>query len=687
MGERGWCRWAVPLWMFTLAGFLQLTVSYSVKHSTLSDFHDSSVRNCSVVPPYLPPTTVNTTKRLADLRLLMPTHNVSAYIIPATDAHLSEYIAVRDKRLTWITGFTGTAGTVVVTNTKAVLWTDSRYWIQAERQVDCNWVLIRDSYVSSIVDWLIREIPEGEQIGVDPFLFSIDTWNSYYHPLEQAKRTLISVPENLVDRVWTDRPHPPSEAIERLPDSVIERSWQDKVQEIRKQMMEDASKPTAVLLSALDETAWLFNLRGNDIPYNPFFFSYTLLTLDEIWLFVEPSRVSMEIKEYLNGSCYLSHCVQILGYSTVKTYIRDYAMGNVRVWIGTEYTTYGLYEVIPKEKLLTSAYSPVLVTKSVKDQTEQKVLKEAHVRDAVAVIQLLVWLEKSVPKGTEDELSAARFVDHKRSAQKLFRGLSFESISASGPNAALAHYSPNKETNRKLNVDEMYMIDSGGQYLDGTTDITRTVHWGEPSDFQREAFTRVLMGNIDLSRLIFPPGTSGRNVEVLARRALWEVGLNYGHGTGHGIGNYFSVHEWPVGFQSNNIALQAGMFTSIEPGYYQENDFGIRIEDIAVVVKADTKFGGKHYLTFETVSLVPYDRKLINTALMSREQIEWLDAYYQKIRREVGPELDRQGLKEEHSWVMKHTEPFVSGSILATASSFTLTAVLLSSTLLQRLLF
>ncbi|MGH0175694.1 UNVERIFIED_CONTAM: hypothetical protein FKN15_071141 [Acipenser sinensis] len=491
----------------------------------------------------------------------MPAHNVSAYIIPATDAHLSEYIAVRDKRLTWITGFTGTAGTAVVTNTKAVFWTDSRYWIQAERQVDCNWDLIRDSYVSSIVDWLIREIPEGQQIGVDPFLFSIDTWNKYYHPLEQAKRTLISVPKNLVDEVWTERPPPPSEAIERLPDYVIERSWQDKVQEIRKQMMEDAYKPTAVLLSALDETAYfkitttqtalqltisgfavsavlsdpslmlsdcslLFSISVHSLPWSPL-----------SRLFVDPSRVTAEIKEYLNASCFQSHCIQILEYSTVKSYIGRYVTGNVKVWIGTEYTTYGLYEVIPKEKLLTSAYSPVLVTKSVKDQTEQKVLKEAHVRDAVAVIQLLVWLEKSVPKGTEDELSAAQFVDRKRS--------------------------PNNETNRKLSVDEMYMIDSGGQYLDGTTDITRTVHWGVPSDFQREAFTRVLMGNIDLSRLIFPPGTSGRNVEVLARRALWEVGLNYGHGTGHGIGNYFSVHEWPVGFQSNNIALQAGMFTSI----------------------------------------------------------------------------------------------------------------------------
>ncbi|NXI34670.1 XPP2 aminopeptidase, partial [Galbula dea] len=224
-------------------------------------------------------------------------------------------------------------------------------------------------------------------------------------------------------------------------------------------------------------------------------------------------------------------------------------------------------------------------------------------------------------------------------------------------NAALAHYSPSNGSSRKLSKDEMYLSDTGGQYLDGTTDITRTVHWGVPTSLQKEAYTRVLMGNIDLARLIFPPNTAGRAVESFARRALWDVGLNYGHGTGHGIGNFLSVHEWPVGFQSNNVPLTAGMFTSIEPGYYRDGEFGIRIEDVALVVEAQTKSGKKPFLTFEVVSLVPYDRNLIDLSLLSPEQIRYLNAYYERIRAHVGPELRRQQLDEEYRWLQRTTEP------------------------------
>uniref|UniRef100_A0A8C6TE29 X-prolyl aminopeptidase (aminopeptidase P) 2, membrane-bound n=1 Tax=Neogobius melanostomus TaxID=47308 RepID=A0A8C6TE29_9GOBI len=376
------------------------------------------------VPLVHPSTAVNSTLQLRNLRKSMILAGINAYIIPDTDAHLSEYIAPRDARMTFMTGFKGSAGTAVVTQTKAALWTDSRYWVQAEREMDCNWEL------------------------------------------------------NAAD---------------------------------------------VVIQSSMFLPIGLFNMRGNDIPYNPFFYSYTLLTMKEIW-------------------------------------------------------------------------------------------------DAVAVIQLLMWLEKAVPEGNETELTAADYVNKCRQKQKDSKGPSFETISASGPNAALAHYSPTTKTSRRLTVDEMYLVDSGGQYLDGTTDITRTVHWGQPTPMQKEAYTRVLMGNIEISRTIFPSGTKGVYMEMLGRRALWEVGLNYGHGTGHGVGNYFGVHEWPVGFQSNNIGFTAGMFTSIEPGYYKENDFGIRIEDIALTVPAKTKYGHK-YLTFETVSLVPYDHKLIDPALLSPQQV------------------------------------------------------------------
>ncbi|KAF4091455.1 hypothetical protein AMELA_G00037040 [Ameiurus melas] len=652
-------------------------------HATQAEGGAGSERNCSLVPPYLPPTATNTTRRLHELRTVMKTHNISAYIIPGTDAHLSEYIAPRDARLAWMSGFTGSSGTAVVTQDKAVLWTDSRYWVQAERQLDCNWELEKDISISSITKWLIKELNEEDKVGFDPFLFSVDTFDAYNNNLAPAKRILTSIPDNLVDKIWATRPPLPPDNLARLPDDFIERSWQRKVEQIRAQMMNNPYKPTAVLLSALDETAWLLNMRGNDIPFNPFFYSYTLLTLDEIWLFVHTERLTEEIKVYLNSSCTLSHCVQLFEYDTVRVHLEKYLTElNVRVWVGTKYTNQALYELItPEEKLLQSEYSPVLTTKAMKDETEQRILRAAHIRDAAAVMQLLYQLEKTVPEGKETELTAAQLVNKYRSMQSFSRGPSFETISASGPNAALAHYSPSNETARKLTTDEMYLIDSGGQYLDGTTDITRTVHWGSPTDFQKEAFTRVLMGNIEISRTIFPAGTRGVNMEMLGRRALWEVGLNYGHGTGHGVGNYFGVHEWPVGFQSNNVPFQQGMFTSIEPGYYKVNEFGIRIEDVAVIVPAETMYGN-NYLTFDTVSLVPYDRKLIDTSMLSPEQLQWLDTYYLTIRSTMGPELKRQGLTEVYDWMMVNTEPFLKTGSSAAVPSISLLLLLLPIALL-----
>uniref|UniRef100_A0A3P9LKD4 Xaa-Pro aminopeptidase 2 n=1 Tax=Oryzias latipes TaxID=8090 RepID=A0A3P9LKD4_ORYLA len=667
--------------MTSSARILVLYVAALTVTSVGAAANKQAERNCSLTPPYLPSTAVNTSLQLQKLREQMQSFRISAYIIPGTDAHLSEYIASRDARLAFITGFTGSAGTAVVTQSKAVLWTDSRYWVQAERQMECNWELEKDASISSVAEWLMSELPPGSPVSFDPFLFSLETYQHYASYLESSSLHLEPKAVNLVDVVWEDRPPLSSESIFRLPDRVINRSWQMKVQEIRNLMMEDLNKPTALLLSALDETAWLFNLRGNDIPYNPFFYSYTLLTLNEIWLFVHTERVTEDVEEYLTAHCSDPLCVQLKPYDSVLQDLRTYVgQPGVKVWIGTEYTNYALYEIIPQEKLITSTYSPVLTSKAVKDQTEEQVLRDAHVRDAVAVIQLLMWLEKAVPQGNETELSAAEYVNKCRSKQKDNRGPSFETISASGANAALAHYSPSVETNRRLTVDEMYLVDSGGQYLDGTTDITRTVHWGTPTPMQKEAFTRVLMGNIEISRTVFPSGTRGVNIEMLGRRALWEVGLNYGHGTGHGVGNYFGVHEWPVGFQTNNIPFRAGMFTSIEPGYYKENDFGIRIEDIAVTVPAQTKYGN-NYLTFDTVSLVPYDRKLIDIALLSSEQLQWLNNYYMTIRRLVGPELVKQGLHEESDWMLKNTDPFPEFGSSASICSSSLTLIALAVTL------
>ncbi|XP_072127379.1 xaa-Pro aminopeptidase 2 isoform X1 [Mobula birostris] len=641
------------------------------------------VRNCTANPPYLPPTVVNTTNRLNALRNLMDAQNISVYVIPATDPHLNEYIGPRYARRAWMTGFTGSAGTAVVSKTKAVLWTDGRYWVQAERQMDCNWELNRGE--TSILNWILQQTSKEDIVAADPFVFSVVQWMTYSESLLQGKRQFVSKESNLVDIVWgEERPSKSTEDLFEVPAKFVGRTWQEKVKEIRTQMQYNAYKPTALLISALDETAWMFNLRGNEIPYNPFFETYTLLTADWIRLFVNESRLPAHIKKDLNTHCTTAECVQLRPYEDIQQNVKKYAEGNVIIWIGEEYTTYGVYKVIPESKLLMDRYSPVQITKAVKDETEQKGMKAAHVRDAVAVICYMLWLEKNVPKGTETELSGAHYIDKLRSKQNYSKGPSFETISASGLNAALAHYSPNEETKRKLTPDEMYLVDSGGQYLDGTTDITRTIHWGKPNNFQKEAYTRVLMGQIDLARSIFPARTTGDSLDVWARHALWEAGLNYKHGTGHGIGSFLGVHEWPVGIGSGQTwKLEEGMFTSIEPGYYEDNEFGIRIEDIVMVVKADTKytFGGEPYLTFEHVSFVPYERKLIDLSIMNENQIEWLNKYYDKIWKTVSPELKAQNLTEEYNWLQKHTQPF-SHSAVVTSSLPLLVGVLLGNQML-----
>ncbi|KAJ7414744.1 Xaa-Pro aminopeptidase 2 [Willisornis vidua] len=566
----------------------------------------------------------------------MRAHSVHAYIVPSTDAHMNEYISKRDARLGWLTGFTGSAGTSVVTQDKAALWTDSRYWTQAERELDCNWELQRTTWIESIAMWILEAVPVGGNISLDPFLFSIATWNSYNQALQGSGRILLPLDTNLVDQVWGDqRPPPSSSEIYSLPAAFTGSSWQEKVAGIRQQMEQHVRRPTAVLLSGLEETAWLFNLRGDDIPYNPVFYSYTLLTITNISLFVEGSRLAAAARESLRSDCPGPLCVELREYGQVSAHLSSYTRGNVTVWLGTEYTTYGLYGIIPQ------------------------------VRDAVAVIQYLLWLEKAVPQGQVNEFSGAQHIDALRWAQEYSHGPSFESISASGLNAALAHYrygqgsggqravgsgqleegsdlpcSPSNESSRTLSAGEMYLFDTGGQYLPsqdwicwggcpGTTVLTRPVP-------PQEAYTRVLMGNIDLSRLVFPSNTAG-----------------------------------PVGFQSNNVPLVAGMFTSIEPGYYRDGEFGIRIEDVALVVEAQTKHQSeeKPFLTFEVVSLVPYDRKLIDLSLLSPEQIQYLNSYYKRIRERVGPELRRQQLEEEFKWLQESTKPFPVGSSITTTGT------------------
>ncbi|KAF7244838.1 Xaa-Pro aminopeptidase 2 [Varanus komodoensis] len=386
-------------------------------------------RNCTANPPYLPPTVIRTDKQLEALRLHMQSLNLSAYIVPNTDAHMSEYIAERDKRLSWMTGFTGSAGTGVITLQKAVLFTDSRYWIQAERQMDCNWELQKSVWIDNIGQWIQDEVPAGKRIGLDPYLFSIDNWESYSQVLESHGRILVPIEDNLVDLVWTERPPPPTDTIYQLADNFVGSTWKEKVTNIRNQMEMHSEKPTAVLLSGLEETAWLFNLRGDDIPYTPVFYSYTLLTKTNISLFVNQSRLSAEALQSLTAECPGPLCVRMEEYKQASASLRSYAQqGGVRIWIGTEYANIALYREIPLAKVLEDQFSPVMITKASKNPKEQELMRAAHIRDAVALIQYLVWLEKNVPSGSVTEMSGARYVDQLRSRDP-------GPLSATGPNS------------------------------------------------------------------------------------------------------------------------------------------------------------------------------------------------------------------------------------------------------------
>uniref|UniRef100_A0A8C3V5S8 X-prolyl aminopeptidase 2 n=1 Tax=Catharus ustulatus TaxID=91951 RepID=A0A8C3V5S8_CATUS len=598
-----------------------------------------------------PKLATNTSVRLAALRGVMRTQGTHAYIVPSTDAHMSEYISERDARLGWLTGFSGSAGTAVVTQDKATLWTDSRYWTQAERELDCNWELQRTRLADTGGHLSLpmgeHGMPMGCRFTRSTNLWTahpLDTWNSYSRALHGSGRTLLPLETNLVDQAWGDqRPLPSSSEIYSLPAEFTGSSWQEKVAGIRQQMEEHSRRPTAVLLSGLEETAWLFNLRGDDIPYNPVFYSYTLLTNTTIRWATRPCGH----RAWLRGMWVLQ------------------ARGRPRVtvlWppLGPEGTGSCATSCLPsQEKLLEENYSPVMTAKAVKNAHEQEMLRAAHVRDAVAVIQYLLWLEKTVPQGQVDEFSGAQHIDALR--WSVLRP-SFQSISASGLNAALAHYSPSNGSSRALSVREMYLFDTGGQYL--CVGLNRDPHHCPTPRGLQSQEQEGMKGPTGSSAHTPPLHSPGRNVESFARRALWNVGLNYGHGTGHGIGNFLSVHEWPVGFQSNNVPLEAGMFTSIEPGYYRDGEFGIRIEDVALVVEAQTEGGS-----------IPAIPAASRGAWL---QIQYLNSYYEKIRAQVGPELRRQRLEEEYAWLQESTEPFPLSSARTVALAPLALAPLLS---------
>ncbi|XP_029466206.1 xaa-Pro aminopeptidase 1 [Rhinatrema bivittatum] len=613
-----------------------------------------------------------TTDLLLQLRQAMKNskyvqETIQAYIVPSGDAHQSEYIAPCDCRREFISGFDGSAGTAIITEKAAALWTDGRYFLQAAQQMDSNWTLMKIGLKKTPTqeDWLVSVLPEGSKVGVDPCIMAADQWKTISKVLKSSGHCLVPVEQNLIDVVWRDRPQRPCKPLMTLSVSYTGVSWQTKIKALRAKMAE--RKASWFVVTALDEVAWLFNLRGSDVEYNPVFFAYAIIGTDTIRLFIDGNRMadsSVRLHLLLDSHPAAEEKVQVEPYGKVLGVLQTICAGlapKEKVWL-SERASHALIGTVPKAHRLLTTYTPVCLAKAVKNATEIEGMKRAHVKDAVALCELFNWLEKEVPKGNMTELGVSAKAEELRSQQEDFVDLSFGTISSTGPDAAIIHYKPIPETNRTLSINEIFLLDSGAQYKDGTTDVTRTMHFGTPSAYEKECFTYVLKGHISVSSAVFPNGTKGHLLDSFARSVLWESGLDYLHGTGHGVGAFLNVHEEPCGISYKTFAdepLEAGMIISDEPGYYEDGSFGIRIENVVLVIPAQTKYNFKDRgsLTFEPMTLVPIQSKMINFDLLTQKEREWVNSYHQKCRDVVGPELKKQGRLESLQWLIRETQP------------------------------
>uniref|UniRef100_A0A8C3GTZ7 X-prolyl aminopeptidase 1 n=1 Tax=Corvus moneduloides TaxID=1196302 RepID=A0A8C3GTZ7_CORMO len=626
-----------------------------------------------------------TTELLKQLRQVMKNPKyvqepVQAYIVPSGDAHQSEYIAPCDCRRAFISGFDGSAGTAIVTEQHAAMWTDGRYFLQAAHQMDNNWTLMKMGLKDTPTqeDWLVSVLPEGSKVGVDPFIIPADQWKRMSKVLRSAGHDLVPVKENLIDTIWTDCPQRPCKPLITLDLSYTGVSWRDKIVALRSKMAE--RKVMWFVVTALDEVAWLFNLRGSDVEYNPVFFAYAVIGMNTIRLFIDGDRMmDPPVREHLQLDSTLEpeFKIQVMPYGSILSELQAVGAGlspKEKVWLSDK-ASYALTEAIPKAYRYLTPYTPICIAKAVKNAAETEGMRRAHIKDAVALCELFNWLEKEVPKGTVTEIIAADKAEEFRR--------------------------PVPETNRTLSVNEIYLLDSGAQYKDGTTDVTRTMHFGTPSAYEKECFTYVLKGHIAVSAAIFPNGTKGHLLDSFARSALWDCGLDYLHGTGHGVGSFLNVHEGPCGISYKTFAdepLEAGMVVSDaplqwgaagllpalystghrravltswpwhtveelaavqEPGYYEDGSFGIRIENVVLVIPAETKYNFKNRgsLTFEPLTLVPIQMKMIDVNLLTEKECNWVNEYHQKCREVVGAELERQGRHEALQWLLRETEP------------------------------
>lgn len=605
---------------------------------------------------------VDTTDRLARLRKLMkkPETNVNAFVVPTEDQHFSEYIADCDARRAFISGFTGSAGCAIVTDKEALLFTDGRYFLQAEKQLDSNWTLMKQGLpdVPSWQDYLSKNIGPHSRIGIDSTLISASDAEIIKTALTPIQSELVPVEENLVDLVWADdRPARPQNPVFHLDVKYSGKSHSEKLRVVRAELKREKAK--AVVVTMLDEVAWLFNLRGSDIDYNPVFFAYAIVTPAEAILFVNESQLGDQVRKALGEE------VQIRPYDSFFDYLKgtpaQLSLSKDSPMILGDKSSLAVVSALQKENTKITM-SPIANLKAIKNKTELEGFRQCHIRDGVALARYFAWLEHELQNGSKiSESEGADQLEKYRSELEGFRGLSFTTISGTGPNGAIIHYSPDPKDCATIEQGQVYLCDSGGQFTDGTTDVTRTMHFGTPTKEEKRAFTRVLQGHIAIDSAVVPNGTTGYIIDSWARRALWKDGLDFRHGTGHGVGHFLNVHEGPHGIgvriTLNNSPLQAGMTITNEPGYYADGRFGIRIENVMLVQEAKTpnNFGDKGFLRLERVTMSPIQKNMVDVELLGREERQWLDEYHQEVWDKLSPLLknDEQALE----WLKRETSP------------------------------
>jgi len=587
--------------------------------------------------------------RIGALRAELVERELHGFVVPRRDEHLGEYVPARAERLAWLTGFDGSAGQAVVLEDKAALFVDGRYTLQAANQTDPSLFDIRHMIEQPATDWIAENSSDGDRLGYDPWLHNPDQVARLEKACRNAGAKLVVV-DNPIDAVWTRQAPPPLSPAVPFPDGLAGKPSSEKRAEIADALAENGCDAT--VSAAPDTIAWLLNVRGADIPYTPFCLSFLIITAEgDIDWFVDARKLTEETRGHLgNGVTVrepdaLGPALDQLGNDGAKVLISPQ---NTPAWISRRLTEAG--------GRVHRGDDPCQLPKARKNPVELDGMRAAHRRDGAAVSRFLAWLETAAIGDGVTELGAASKLESFRRDGEKIRNLSFATISGAGPNGAIVHYRSTEKTDRALKPGNLYLVDSGGQYLDGTTDITRTVAIGSPTDEMRRAFTRVLKGHIALASVRFPKGTTGSQLDVLARQHLWAAGLDYDHGTGHGVGSYLSVHEGPhrITKTGNRTALEPGMVVSNEPGYYREGAFGIRIENLVAVVEAPSPEGAeRELLEFETLTLAPIDRVLVVADMMTNEEIAWLDAYHARVREVVAPQVD----PDSAAWLEKATAP------------------------------